>query len=134
MPRGEYIIKNKIRILAVEDEAISALLLNAYLAAQGYECGEAVATGEEAVERAARENPDVVFMDIQLAGKMDGIEAARLIKRNRENTQIVFVTAYSDEETMAGAMKIDPLAYILKPFNIEELKKVIDIMDGRCEN
>ncbi|HOT77249.1 MAG TPA: response regulator, partial [Candidatus Wallbacteria bacterium] len=99
MPRGGFINGNKIRILAVEDEAISALLLNAYLASQGYDCGEAAAIGEEAVERAARENPDIVFMDIQLAGKMDGIEAARLIKKNRENTQIVFVTAYSDEET-----------------------------------
>ncbi len=69
-------------------------------------------------------------MDIQLAGKMNGIEAARLIKESVKNSKIVFVTAYSDEATIAAAMKIEPLAYIIKPFNIEELKCVVNYMNG----
>jgi len=123
---GVSFIKNKMKILVVEDEAISALLLNIYLESLGYDIGEAVATGEEAVLKANEVRPDIVLMDIQLAGEMNGIDAAREIILRNKNTVIAFLTAYSDEETIARAKKLAPVAYLIKPFEMVELKNIID--------
>mgnify|MGYP000877125902 CR=1 FL=1 len=68
------------KVLIVEDEAISALLIQKKLAAAGLDVLPPVATGEKAVELALNEKPDIVFMDIRLAGRMDGIEAAGRIR------------------------------------------------------
>ena len=115
-----------LKLLVVEDEATSALIMKLFFGSLGYDIGEVAATGEEAVLRGIKEKPDIVFMDIQLAGKIDGIEAAEEIISQSKNTSIVFVTAYSDEETVARAKKLNPVDYILKPFNLDDLKKIID--------
>ena len=115
-----------LKFLVVEDEATSALIMKLFFDSMGYDIGEVAATGEEAVLRGIKEKPDIVFMDIQLAGKIDGIEAAEEIISQSKNTSIVFVTAYSDEETVARAKKLNPVDYILKPFNLNDLKKIID--------
>ncbi|HBC76665.1 MAG TPA: two-component system response regulator [Candidatus Wallbacteria bacterium] len=115
-----------LKLLVVEDEATSALIMKLFFGSLGYDIGEVAATGEEAVLRGIKEKPDIVFMDIQLAGKIDGIEAAEEIISQSKNTSIVFVTAYSDEETVARAKKLNPVDYILKPFNLNDLKKIID--------
>ena len=80
----------KIKVLIVEDEAILGLLLSRSLGRLGYEVGEPIATGEEALRRTEQEQPDVVLMDIRLAGAMDGIEAAREITA-RYGTPIIFM-------------------------------------------
>jgi CheY-like chemotaxis protein len=124
-----------LKFLVVEDEATSALILKLFFGSLGYDIGEVAATGEEAVLRSIKEKPDIVFMDIQLAGKIDGIDAAEEIISQSKNTSIVFVTAYSDEETVARAKKLNPVDYILKPFNLNDLKKIIDsITSGRNIN
>lgn len=117
---------NDLKFLVVEDEATSALIMKILFESMGCDIGKIAATGEEAVSRGLSEKPDVVCMDIQLAGKMDGIEAAEKIVAANPETKVIFLTAYSDELTVSRAKKLNPAAYILKPFDLGELKKTIE--------
>jgi two-component system, response regulator PdtaR len=84
-----------------------------------------VASGEEAVEIAALEKPDVVLMDINLKGELNGIQAAEQIVV-KYNVPIIFMTGYSDEELRKQAEKLNPLGYFLKPVNMNEIFYTID--------
>jgi CheY-like chemotaxis protein len=110
------------RILIVEDEIVAAMALERMLRDMGYEVLESVTTGEEALERAAAERPDIVAMDIRLAGKMDGIEAAERI-REETGAQILFMTGYGDEDTKRRAMALRPLGLMSKPIHKDEFEK-----------
>ncbi|MGE0713615.1 MAG: response regulator [Planctomycetota bacterium] len=103
-------------MLIAEDEALIAMELERRLERLGYEVCGVVARGEEAVAHAAREDPDVVLLDIRLAGELDGIEAARRI-RARAHGAVVFLTAFSDEETIRRATSVEPAGYLLKPLD-----------------
>ncbi len=114
------------RILVVEDERIVSLDIQGALTRLGYGLAGLVSTGEEAVETALRQRPDLVLMDIRLAGEMDGTEAAALIGE-AQDTPVVFLTAHSDEETMRRALSTAPFGYLLKPFEDRELRGVIEL-------
>jgi CheY-like chemotaxis protein len=118
-------MKEKISILIVEDEFLAALVLKRNLKLLGYEVCELVATGEEAIESAAKEKPDIILMDIRLAGEMDGLEAAQEII-SRYKVPIIFITGYSDEDLMERAKKLNPGAYLIKPVHMPELESAID--------
>lgn len=113
-------------ILIVEDETITAMALRATLEAMGYAVPATVPTGEEAIERARALRPDAVLMDIRLKGRIDGIAAAETI-RNEVGSPIVYLTAYSDPETLRRARVTEPYGYIVKPYNENELRAVIEI-------
>lgn len=116
----------RARILVVEDEAITAIDLAAELNRLGYEvCGTAD-TAEEAVAGVERERPDLVLMDIRLGDNGDGVEAARRIA-GRHDSAVVFLTAHSDEETLARALAVSPYGYIVKPFRARELKVAVEL-------
>lgn len=114
------------RILIVEDEAIVAADLNAKLNRLGYAVAGTVSKGELAVKMASAERPNLVLMDILLAGDMDGIEAADHIRQECD-IPIVFLTAHSDSETLARAKVTAPFGYLLKPFNERELETHIEM-------
>jgi diguanylate cyclase (GGDEF)-like protein/PAS domain S-box-containing protein len=114
------------RILIVEDEKIIALDLQRRLERFGYTVCAAASEGEEAVRKAAAERPDIILMDIMLAGEIDGIEAAKTIKRELQ-IPVIFLTAYADERTLERAKEAEPFGYILKPFKERELYTTIDI-------
>jgi PAS domain S-box-containing protein len=117
---------NGSRIFVVEDDGVSALRIKGMLTRLGYEASGAASTGEEAVERAGALRPDLVLMDIQLAGKMDGIEAAGII-RERFGIPSLYITAFV-EDTLIDKSKItEPYAYLVKPFQEWELKANIEI-------
>ena len=112
------------RILIVEDEAVTAMDLAAELRGLGYEvCGTAD-TVDEAVAAVEREKPRLVLMDIRLGDNGDGVDAARRIS-SRHDTAVVFLTAHSDEETLARALGVSPYGYIVKPFRARELKVAV---------
>jgi two-component system, response regulator PdtaR len=104
------------RILIVEDEIVSAMALERTLEHIGYEVIGTVTTGEEAIELAGREHPDLVAMDIRLSGKMDGIDAASRIM-DETGAGIVFMTGYDDEKTKERALALKPLGFLDKPIN-----------------
>lgn len=116
----------KIRILIVEDERIVAEDLKFTLVSLGYDVIGIIDTGEMAVEVAIEKNPDIILMDIMLAGKMDGIEATEQI-RTRAEIPVIYVTAYADEALLERAKVTGPFGYILKPFNEREIQSNIEI-------
>ena len=104
------------RILIVEDETIIASDLQESLIDIGFDVISIVTTGEEAVEIVQKVLPDIILMDIILEGKMDGTEAAEII-REKYNIPVIFITAYSDDEKLLKAKKSNPYGYIIKPFD-----------------
>jgi PAS domain S-box-containing protein len=114
------------KILVVEDEAITGMDIRKSLIELGYSVGEVATTGELAVQRTGELHPDLVLMDIMLAGKMNGIEAAEIIRRDF-HIPVVYLTAYSDDSFIARAKITEPYGYILKPFRELELKTTIEM-------
>ncbi len=114
------------RILVVEDEAVVAMDIEERLRRLGYEVAGHAVSGEEAISLAASRLPDLVLMDIRLRGAMDGIAAADEMRR-RFSLPIVFLTAFSEDETLDRAKRIEPSGFILKPFKDSELKSAIEI-------
>jgi PAS domain S-box-containing protein len=115
-----------VRIMVVEDEGIVALDLVSTLRRLGYVVDNAVASGEEAITAAAASHPDLVLMDIRLAGKMDGIAAAESITRS-QGAPIIFLTAHSDDDTLRRAKAVEPYSYLVKPFRAADLRCAIEV-------
>jgi PAS domain S-box-containing protein len=113
-------------ILIVEDENITAELLQALLQNMGYTVCGVTAYGEEAVTKATELRPDLILMDVMLRGKMNGTVAAARIQEV-QNTPIVYLTAYSDSETIDRVKLTQPLGYVQKPFRAGELFSAIEI-------
>jgi len=116
----------KARILITEDERIVAEDLRFTLEQLGYTIVGSVATGEEAVEQAKKTAPDLILMDIFLAGEMDGITAAETIRASSD-IPVVFLTAFADPQIMEKAKITQPYGYILKPYQERELHTIIEI-------
>ena len=119
-------------IMLVEDERIVALDLASTLEELGYTVAASVSTGEAAVKQALKLRPNLVLMDIRLAGKIDGIEAAEQIRKEID-VPVIYLTAHSDEPTLARAKNTGPLAYLVKPFKSLELHCAIEIALHRQE-
>ncbi|KLO77910.1 PAS domain S-box protein [Leptospira interrogans serovar Muenchen] len=97
----------KPKILVVEDEIIVAVNLGQKLKKLGYELVGITSSGEEAIQKAEENHPDLVLMDINIEGNLDGIETAEVL-RNRFHTPVIYLTAYADESTLdrAGTFRI----------------------------
>jgi len=113
-------------ILIVEDEAVVALDLERTLESLGYRVVGKASSGEEATRMAAELAPDLVLMDIHLDGTMDGIDAAREVRRLL-GVPVVFLTAYADDQTIERAKRIGPHGYVLKPFEARDLRSTVEI-------
>jgi signal transduction histidine kinase len=113
------------RVMVVEDEGLVALALGQRLQALGYDLAAVASSGEEAVERAVAVRPDIVLMDIMLEGAMDGIEAAARI-REEVDVPVVYLTAYSDVQTLRRAKQTGALGYLVKPFVERELVTTLE--------
>ncbi len=114
------------RILIVEDEAITAMDLAAELRRLGYDVCGTEDTADGAVAAVEREKPRLVLMDIRLGDNGDGIGAAQRIA-DRHDAAVVFLTAHSDEQTLARALAVSPYGYIVKPFRARELKVAVEL-------
>ncbi len=116
----------KANILIVEDEAVVAADLAGKLERAGYRSIGIACDGEDAVETAKALVPDLVLMDIRLAGPIDGIKTAERIQAFR-NIPIVYLTAHSDMATLRRAAATEPFGYILKPFEERDVTTQIEI-------
>src|SRR5215813_4004592 len=103
------------RILIVEDEAIIAADLKTRLSRLGFEVIGMTAAGEDAVRLAAALRPELVLMDINLRGEMDGTQTAQEIRAQLE-LPVIYLTASSDTTVVKRAALTDPFGYLLKPF------------------
>ena len=113
-------------ILIVEDERIVAMELESRLTSLGYSvCAKAV-SGEEAVKMTKAYIPDLILMDINIKGQIDGIKTAEEIKRQFD-IPLIFLTAFNDTQTIDRAKATEPYGYIIKPFEERELQTNIEI-------
>ena len=122
----------KSRILIVEDESIEAMGIELSLNSFGYEVVGIAYTGEEALQKVAELKPDLILMDIILKGKIDGIEAASIIKDDYD-IPVIYLTAHPENSAVERAKLTSPYGYIIKPYNKTELKNVIDLALAKHE-
>ena len=118
-------------VLIVEDEFITALDLKLELESLGYIVTDTVATGQDAIDTAAEKRPDVVIMDINLKGDMDGIEAAEKI--SELTVPIIYLTANTDDSTFNKANVKGSYGFLDKPFNLAKLDSVIKLTIQRAK-
>jgi NarL family two-component system response regulator LiaR len=118
-------MNNPITVLIVDDHEVVRHGLHAYLETRPEFCvvGEA-ATGEEAIQMAQEQIPDIVLMDLILPG-IDGVQATRKIKDLSPRTQIVVLTSYHEDEHIFPALKAGAIAYILKDMKMDKLADAI---------
>ena len=116
----------KVRVMIVEDEAIVSMGLRYKLEDLGYCAIAEISSGEEAVIAVSRLHPDLVLMDIRLGGKMNGVDAAALI-REQCDVPVVYLTAYVDEATMERAEATEPFGYLLKLFDEATLRSTVEM-------
>jgi CheY-like chemotaxis protein len=116
----------KAKIMIVEDEWVTADDIRMSLQSLGYTVTSVTSSGEEAIQNAEKDKPDLVLMDIVLEGKMDGIEAANEIRTNL-NIPVVYLTAYADEKILERAKITEPFGYIVKPFITEDIRITIEL-------
>jgi AmiR/NasT family two-component response regulator len=114
------------KLLVVEDEPFIAEDIGLILRRLGFDVVAVVDNGEAAVRETARLNPDLVLMDVQLKGAMDGTEAARQI-RVTSNRPVIFLTGHSDPAILRRAKETEPYGYVLKPFTHRELMVQIEM-------
>ncbi len=113
------------KILLVEDDSIEALDMKHSLKSLGYEVSYTASSGDEAIEEAMSNLPDLILMDIILSGDVDGIEVASKIKNL--NIPVIYLTAHSEESIIERAKVTEPYGYLIKPYDRTELKCAIEL-------
>ncbi|MCP4348438.1 MAG: response regulator [Desulfobacterales bacterium] len=116
----------KTNILIVEDEFLIAEGIRKSLEKQGYVVCAIVSSGENAIQKAESEKPDLVLMDVMLKGDIDGIEAAKQIHSDL-NIPVIYLSAFSDKNILERAKITEPYGYLIKPFKDRELYANIEM-------
>ncbi|MDN3205532.1 hybrid sensor histidine kinase/response regulator [Algoriphagus sediminis] len=115
-----------LKILIVEDDSVSALLLQRALEKNNHQIIGIADSGEKALDILAANPADIVMMDINLSGDLDGIKTTEIINE-KYDIPVVYLSASSDAETLNKVVGTNPSAYVIKPFNIRELNMVIEL-------
>jgi len=118
-------MQNK-NILIIEDDHVIGMEIKERLENLGYNVVARLSYGEDAIVKAGELNPDLILMDIHLAGDIDGIQAAEKIK-SLYDIPIIYLTAYADDNTLQRAKITEPFGYVLKPFEERELVSTIEM-------
>lgn len=114
------------KILLVEDDDIIAKVENWRLKNLGYEIAGRAVSCMEALDLVAKTRPDLVLMDINIKGEIDGIETAKRIK-TEFSIPVVYVTSHSDGPTLDRAKATQPSGFIVKPFEDNDLRVAIEL-------
>lgn len=120
----------QLKILIVEDEMLIAANIANQLEAFGYEVIGIIPRGEEAIKVVHNEKPDLVLMDINLKGELDGIETAKKIQQEGQ-IPIIYLTANSDDEHFNRAKATNPYAFLSKPFKRLDLQRALELASVR---
>lgn len=115
-----------VKILIVEDEPLIAKNIGMYLNNNDYEVSGIAYDADEAFFQLKRNPPDFAILDINLEGEKDGIELADHINRHH-NIPFIYLTSYSDKDTLERAKKTNPYGFLVKPFNDKTLFTTIEI-------
>lgn len=116
----------KVKVLIVEDQSLIAHDIAGKLSNHDMEVAQICPSGERAIEVVEKLSPDLILMDIQLAGALDGISTAKFI-REKIDIPIIFLSDYTDQATVNRAKQTFPANYLSKPFNETDLIRAIDL-------
>jgi DNA-binding LytR/AlgR family response regulator len=114
-----------IKILVVEDEMLIGAKISMLLTNLGYEVTGILPRGEDALVQVEENKPDIIILDINLKGEIDGIETATILQR--KNIPVIYLTANADEATFNRAKLTRPTAFISKPFKQLDLQRAIEL-------
>lgn len=122
-------VENNTNLLVVDDQmGVRRLLYEAFMS-EGYKVDMA-SSGFEAVAKVKEEIPDLILMDMKMPG-MNGLEALQEIQRLKINVKVIMMTAYGELEIVTEAMKLGVIEYITKPFDINEMRKLVRKVIGK---
>jgi signal transduction histidine kinase len=114
------------QILIVEDERLVAQDIAQILEDEGYEICAISSDGEKAIKKMVEFSPDLALLDIQIKGNIDGVDVAKFIQ-SFYDIPIIYLTAFSDPETLKRAQATNPMGYVVKPFRREQLLTSVKI-------
>jgi len=114
--------KNKIAV--VEDEGIVAMDISKCLTSLGYEVVFVSDSGEKVIELMKEFSPDLILMDVELKGQLNGLDTAKLLRKDYK-VHVVFLTAFEDETTLNRIGELSPDGYLVKPFEDEQLESTL---------
>jgi DNA-binding LytR/AlgR family response regulator len=120
------------KILIVEDEMIIAANISLQLTSLGYEVTGIIPRGEETLLHIDQQQPDIVLLDINLKGKIDGIETAKIMQKSYD-IPIIYLTGNADEAHFNRAKTTNPYAFISKPFKKLDLQRAIELTVNRIK-
>lgn len=126
-------MENKTRVLIVEDDMIIASNISLQLTKTGYEVTGIESRGEEAVIHTRLNPPDVILMDINLKGRLNGIETVKKIQKDND-IPVVYITANNDEVTFEEARKTHPFAFVDKPITMRDLSRTLALVTEQLKN
>ncbi|NPD83226.1 PAS domain S-box protein [Lentimicrobium sp. L6] len=116
----------EFEVLIVEDEVINAKVLQEFLESKGYKILDVVTSGEAAIDYVGIKKPDLILMDIELDGKISGIEAVEHINKN-DKIPILYITSQTDKQVVKRAKETEPVGYIIKPFSPLQLEITLEM-------
>ena len=122
---------DELTVLIVEDESLVALELSSYITNQGFHVVDYVTTPQMARETLQKESINLILMDINLRAEIDGID---LYKSLNIDIPIIYLTAYQDERSIEKAVRTNPLGYLIKPYNENELLALLKIASYKVQN
>jgi len=108
---------------------IVAMYIETIVSKFGHEVAASVSNGKDAIDAVRNDDIDLILMDINIEGDIDGIETARRVKEFSD-VPVLYVSAYIDEDMMRKAADTEPAGYLAKPFKNEDLKAKIDAIVG----
>lgn len=117
-----------MKILVVEDESIISYDIQNTLEYLGYEVTDTVENYEDTIKSVQENEPQLILMDIHLENSKDGIETALAVHALKK-IPIMYLTAFCDDDTINRAIQTNPLAYMIKPFNRDELKSMLRLAE-----
>lgn len=130
---GGNLRMQKDKVLIVEDEVITSMDIEDKLSRLGYNVCAIVRYAEEVSNAVEAHQPDIVLMDINLKGEMKGTEAAEII-HNKYHVPIVFLTAYSDKDTLASSKLSEPYGFLKKPIQMEILRITLEMALNKAKS
>ncbi len=116
-----------IKVLIVEDEMIIAAKISLHLEQLGYEVAGILPRGEEAVIHCRQATPDLLLLDVNLKGLLDGVETSQMLRKAGILIPTIFLTANSDENTFERAKTTFPQAFLSKPYRKSDLARAIEL-------
>jgi len=119
-------VEKKTRIMVVEDDSMAASNLARLLAGERHEVIATLDSGETAIATAAAEQPDLIIMDVNLSGNIDGITAANHIRASHD-IPVIFLTAHKDPDTFSRAHDSRAYAFLVKPIDFDDLERSIEL-------